>query len=140
MTANAVEIRVIYADTDAMGIAYHTNYIRWFEIGRTELLRGMGIVYRDLESEGFYLPLTELYCHYLKPARYDDLLRVETRINYFRRASIKFDYEIWDEKRENCLVEGSTIHAFLNREGKIVRPPRPIADKLNHILSSRSKA
>jgi len=62
-------------------------------------------VYRELESEGFYLPLTELYCHYLKPARYDDVIRIETSINYFRRASIKFDYEIWDERRDGCLVE-----------------------------------
>lgn len=139
MTANAVKIRVIYADTDAMGIAYHTNYIRWFEIGRTELLREQGIVYRELESEGFYLPLTELYCHYLKPARYDDVIRIETSINYFRRASIKFDYEIWDERRDGCLVEGSTTHAFLNRDGKIVRPPRAIADKINTLLSSQPK-
>ncbi len=111
-----------------MGIVYHTNYIRWFEIGRTELMREAGVVYSHLEKDGFFLPLTQLSCHYLYPARYDDRVLVETRIEYFRRASVKFAYEIWDERRERLLVEGSTVHAFLNREGKIVRAPAWVGD------------
>ena len=136
MKTGVVKVRVIYADTDAMGIVYHSNHIKWFEVGRTEMLREVGIVYRELESEGFYLPVTELYCHYLKPARYDVVLSVETRIHYFRRASLRFDYEIWDEPRENCLVEGYTIHAFLNREGRIVRPPDEIAQQLRALVTA----
>ena len=128
MKIGVVKIRVIYAETDAMGIVYHTNYIRWFEIGRTELMREAGVVYDDLEKEGFFLPLTQLTCHYLYPARYDDVVLVESRIEYFRRASVKFAYEIWDEKREKLLVEGTTVHAFLNREEKIVRAPARVAD------------
>jgi acyl-CoA thioester hydrolase len=128
LKTGVVKIRVIYADTDAMGIVYHTNYIRWFEIGRTELMREAGVVYSEMEKEGFFLPLTQMDCHYLYPARYDEIVIVETRIETFRRASVKFAYEIWDEKHETLLVEGSTVHAFLNREGKIVRAPAAVAD------------
>lgn len=130
MKKKTVETRVTYADTDAMGIVYHSNYIRWFEIGRTELMRDMGIVYARLEKEGFYLPVTQLYCHYLAPARYDECILIETAIGYFRRASIRFDYEIRNDDGTVVLVEGYTVHAFTNRNGKIVRAPGGIAELL----------
>ncbi len=120
---NRTRIRVIYADTDAMGIVYHTNYIKWFEVGRTELFRDMGIVYADWESAGISLPLTKAFCHYLQPARYDDLLTVETEIEYVRRASIKFRNTISNDYNTDILATGYTIHACLNREGKIIRLP-----------------
>jgi len=106
-----------------MGIVYHTNYFRWFEIGRTELLRGMGVVYAALETDGYYLPLTKSFCHYLSPAKYDDVIVIETEISYLRRASIQFDYHIWNEQKSRILVEGYTLHAFTDRGGKIVRTP-----------------
>lgn len=133
------KIRVIYADTDAMGIVYHTNYIKWFEVGRNEFMRENGFKYGNLEQNGYYLPLTKVYCHYLLPARYDDVVLVETTIDYFRRVSLKFDYEIWDEKREMCLVEGSTVHAF-TREGKIARPPLEFAEKLKKLMDEKNHA
>ena len=113
-----------------MGIVYHTNYIRWFEIGRIELLRKMGITYSEVEKDGFYLPVTRVYCHYHLPAHYDEIVLVETRIAYLKRASIKFTYLIWDEIRENLLSEGYTIHACTDRDGKIIRIPSVIADKI----------
>jgi len=125
---NISKIRVIYADTDAMGIVYHTNYIKWFEIGRTELLRDMGIYYAVFESRGFNLPLTKAYCHYLLPARYDQVLLIETKIEYIKRASVKFNCSIWDEQQEKKLVEGYTVHACTNSEGKIVRIPEDVVD------------
>jgi len=131
---NQVDIRVIYADTDAMGIVYHTNYIKWFEIGRTELLRGMGIVYAKVEAQGYNLPLTELYCNYLFPAQYDQIIVVETELEYLKRASMKFVYTIWDEDRERALVEGYTIHACTNKMGKIARIPSFILEKVNEQL------
>jgi acyl-CoA thioester hydrolase len=124
-----VKIRAIYADTDAMGIVYHTNYIRWFEVGRTELFRDMGILYTEVEAAGFNLPLTQVYCHYLLPTHYDDLIFVDTEIAYLKRASMKFAYLIRDEKREKLLTEGYTIHACTDRAGKIIRIPAVIADK-----------
>ncbi|MDQ5985653.1 MAG: putative esterase [Syntrophus sp. SKADARSKE-3] len=120
---NIAKIRVIYADTDAMGIVYHTNYIRWFEIGRTELLRDMGFVYSEWEKKGYNLPLTQVFCHYLMSAVYDQILLVETEVEYVKRASIKFKYKIWDEKHEKELTEGYTIHACTNNMGKIIRLP-----------------
>jgi acyl-CoA thioester hydrolase len=128
---NHVNIRVIYADTDAMGIVYHTNYIKWFEIGRTELLRSVGIVYAEMEAQGYNLPLTEVYCNYLFPAKYDQIIVVETELEYLKRASMKFIYTIWNEDREKALVEGYTIHACTNNLGKIVRIPSFILEKVN---------
>jgi acyl-CoA thioester hydrolase len=125
-----VKIRAIYADTDAMGIVYHTNYIRWFEVGRTELFRDMGILYAEVEAAGFNLPLTQVYCHYHLPAHYDEMVLVETEIAYLKRASMKFTYLIWDENRKNLLTEGYTVHACTDRCGKIVRIPAIIADKI----------
>ncbi|HEX7534024.1 MAG TPA: thioesterase family protein [Syntrophales bacterium] len=131
MKRSHVNIRVIYADTDAMGIVYHTNYIKWFEIGRTELLRSVGIVYAEIEAQGYNLPLTEVYCNYLFPAKYDQIVVVETELEYLKRASMKFIYTIWDEDREKALVEGYTVHACTNNLGKIVRIPSFILEKVN---------
>lgn len=138
MRKNRTKVRVIYADTDAMGIVYHTNYIKWFEIGRTELLRGVGLVYAQIEAQGYNLPLTEVYCHYLQPARYDQVLVIETEIEYSRRASIKFNYVIRDEHGEKILAEGYTIHACTNNSGKIVRIPSLVLNKLNEITELTS--
>ena len=128
---NLTKIRVIYADTDALGIVYHTNYIKWFEIGRGELLRELGIPYSQIENMGYYLPLTEVNCHYLYPARYDQIVLIETQIIFVKRASIKFRFIIWDEKQEKTLVEGESVHACINKQGKIVRIPREITEKID---------
>ncbi len=138
MERSVSRIRVIYADTDAMGIVYHTNYIKWFEAGRNEFMRENGFVYKNMEKSGFTLPLTRVQCHFLLPARYDDIVLVETKLDYFRRVSIKFDYEIWDEKHENTLVEGCTVHAFI-KDGKIARPPVEFAEKLKALMSEKTQ-
>jgi acyl-CoA thioester hydrolase len=127
---NLTNIRVIYADTDAMGIVYHTNYIKWFEVGRNELMRQLGVAYTEMEQLGFNLPLTKVSCHYLLPARYDDIVIIETKIEYIKRASMKFNSYLWDEKKENLLVEGYTVHACVNTEGKVRRIPPQILELL----------
>lgn len=124
-------VRVIYADTDAMGVVYHANYLRWFERGRVELLREMGIVYADFESGGYSIPLTKMGCHYLSPARYDDVVVIETEITALGRASIRFDYVIRNGEEGRILAEGFTLHPFTNTEGKIIRVPKYIADRIN---------
>jgi acyl-CoA thioester hydrolase len=111
-----------------MGIVYHTNYIRWFEIGRTELFRDMRMRYTEIESAGFNLPLTQVYCHYLLPARYDDIVLIETKIEYLKRASIKFVYLIRDENHKDILTEGYTVHACTDTSGKIIRIPQMIVE------------
>ncbi|MDX9745600.1 MAG: thioesterase family protein [Syntrophales bacterium] len=130
MKRNQTRIRVIYADTDAMGIVYHTNYIKWFEIGRNELFREMDMPYAWIEQQGYGMPLTEVFAHYLYPAEYDQLLWVETGIGFVKRASLRFDYVIWDEPRERMLVEGHTVHAFVDRGRRIVRIPPLILDRI----------
>ena len=131
-----VKIRTIYADTDAMGIVYHTNYIRWFEIGRSELFRDIGIFYAEVEKAGFNLPLTQVFCHYFLPARYDDIIEVETDIEYLKRASIKFTYLIWDEAHHNRLTEGYSIHACTDKSGNIIRIPPMITNKIHQFYNN----
>ena len=131
MLSNFTKVRVLYADTDAMGVVYHTNYIRWFELGRNELMRQLGVAYIELEKLSLNLPLTKVSCNYLISARYDQLLTVETKFDYIKRASIRFNSRIWDENREKLLVEGYTIHACTNNEGKIRRIPQLLLDLIN---------
>lgn len=117
-----------------MGIVYHTNYIRWFELGRSELMRQLGVAYTELAKLSLNLPLTKVSCHYLAPARYDELVMVETKFDYIKRASIKFNSKIWDENQQKVLVEGYTVHACTNNEGKIRRIPQlllELTDKYN---------
>jgi acyl-CoA thioester hydrolase len=118
---NVTNYRVIYGDCDSMAIVYYSNYLKLFEIGRTELLRELSVTYREVEDSGFFLPATEAYLKYCKPAMYDDLLKIETMIGFVKRASTRFDYAIY--RGEDIIVNGYTIHACLDRENRIVRFP-----------------
>ncbi|BBO92041.1 acyl-CoA thioesterase [Desulfosarcina ovata] len=115
--------RVIYGDTDTMGIVYHANYLRWFEMGRTELFRHLGLPYREIEARGLMLPVSEVNCKYLTPARYDDILVIEATLNTAFRAGMQFDYTITSEDGSVTHTTGYTRHAFVNGQGKVVRPP-----------------
>lgn len=120
--------RVIYGDTDTMGIVYHANYLRWFEIGRTELFRHLGLPYREIEARGLMLPVSEVTCKYLTPARYDDLIVIEATLNPGFRAGMQFDYAITSRDGAITHTRGYTRHAFINAQGKVVRPPAFIRD------------
>jgi acyl-CoA thioester hydrolase len=122
---------VLYADTDAMGVVYHTNYIRWFEHGRNELMRQLEVPYTELEKLNLNLPLIKVSCNYLISARYDQILTVETKFDYIKRATIRFNSQIWDENKEKLFVEGYTIHACTNNEGKIRRIPQLLLELIN---------
>lgn len=123
MLCHRTACRVIYGDTDNMGVAYHANYLRWFEMGRTEMFRFMGLTYKSIESRGIYLPVSEVYCKFKSPARYDDLIVIETALDARVRAGIKFDYRIFQEDGQTLLVEGYTKHACLSDRGRVIRPP-----------------
>ena len=125
-----IETRVTYADTDAMGIVYYSHYLRWFEMGRTELMRSLGISYKEMESQGTYLPVSEVFCRYLISAKYDDVLIIETSVDFLKRASIQFAYRILRKADEVQMVTGTTLHAFVDREGRIVRVPSSLVGKL----------
>lgn len=123
-------IRVRYADTDQMGFAYYAHYLRWFEIGRAEMLRSLGWSYRAVEEAGIQLPVLEARCRYLKPARYDDELTIESGVLEVRRASVRFGYRIVKEPDRELLAIGETEHCFLDREGRPARPPARMAELL----------
>jgi len=134
MLSNSTTTRVIYADTDNMGVAYHANYLRWFEIGRSEMFRSWGLTYKQIESKGILMPVTEVLCRYFMPAQYDDELNIHTTIDTTLRAGMKFNYTISVKEHKKPLAEGYTKHAFLNENGKVVRPPKFITD----IIKERS--
>ncbi len=114
--------RVIFGDTDGMGIVYYANYLRWFEVGRVELLRRKGLAYRDLTQRGIHLPVTRAEVRYLSPARYDDALVIHAEIRELKRASISFSYRI-ERDDGTPLADGSTTHAFTDDGGRVVRVP-----------------
>lgn len=125
------QFRVRYADTDQMGFGYYAHYLRWFEVGRTELIRSLGLSYREIEERGVSLPVIEARCRYLKPARYDDLLAVETGVMALGRASVCFGYRVARAgDPAELLAWGSTEHCFINDSGRPVRPPADLADRL----------
>lgn len=126
----ACEVRVLYGDTDQMGVVYYANYLRFFEAGRNELCRARGIPYRDVERDGFVLPVIEARVRYLQPAHYDDRLRIETWIPEVGRVRVRFAYRIRRTQDETVLVTGETLHACLNRTGRPARLPAALAAAL----------
>ena len=124
------QIRVRYGDTDQMGFAYYAHYLRWFEIGRAEMLRTLGASYRSVEERGTLLPVIEARCRYLKPARYDDLITIETGIERLARASVRFGYRVVREAGGDLLAVGHTEHCFLGRDGRPGRPEPTLAGML----------
>lgn len=124
------QIRVRYGDTDQMGFAYYAHYLRWFEIGRAEMLRALGASYRSVEERGTSLPVIEARCRYLKPARYDDLITIETGVERLARASVRFGYRVVREAGGELLAVGHTEHCFLGRDGRPGRPEPTLAGML----------
>ena len=128
MLSHQTHYRVIYGDTDNMGVAYYANYLRWFEVGRTELLRHWGLPYSEIETQGIFLPVAEAHCKYHKPARYDTLLIIEASLDARVKAGLKIDYRIMSRDEETLHATGYTRHAFVNEEGRVTRPPKFIRD------------
>jgi acyl-CoA thioester hydrolase len=115
-------VRVIFGDTDAAGIVYYGNYLRWFEVGRAELMRRKGFSYRDTMDGGVLLPVIEAKAVYRASARYDDVLRIFAEVQDVRGVRLTFGYRIEREDGTE-LVTGHTVHAFTGSDGKPVRPP-----------------
>ncbi|MBK5263177.1 MAG: acyl-CoA thioesterase [Peptostreptococcaceae bacterium] len=115
------EIRVLFADTDGMGIVYHTNYIKWFEIGRNEYLRQIGFPYSVLEKDKLWLPVSSVECSYKLPAYYDDVLEISSWIGELKAATVVINYEIHRKSTGELLVTGHTKHAITDDKLKPVR-------------------
>jgi acyl-CoA thioester hydrolase len=123
---NCVEtrLRVRYAETDQMGMVYHSNYLIWMEVGRVEYFRAVGIVYRDLErDEGILLAVVEASCRYLAPALYDEEVIVRTWIEGANPRMLRFGYEMVEAENRRRLATGETKHVFCNREHRPMKLP-----------------
>ena len=119
-------VRVRYAETDRMGVVYHANFFVWFEVGRTDLLRHSGWSYREMESEGFTLPVIEAHCQYQRPARYDDELDICTHAVQLSAVRVRFDYHVVRAADAVVLAEGHTVHASVDHDGKPRRLPERV--------------
>jgi acyl-CoA thioester hydrolase len=113
-----------------MGVVYYANYLVWFEVGRTDLLRRAGWSYREMELDGFSLPVIEVYCEYRQPARYDDELEVRTGGDLISPIRVRFDYEITRSGEDALLATGHTVHASLDRSGR----PRRLPERIKSIF------
>jgi acyl-CoA thioester hydrolase len=116
LASHEINIRVRYSETDRMGLLHHANYLVYFEMGRTELLRGMGLSYRDIEDAGYFLVIVEVGCKFKRPAHYDDLLTLRTTLKRVTRVKIEHHYEVLRDGL--LLAEGHTTMACVDREGR----------------------
>jgi len=136
-------VRVLYGDTDAGGVVYNANYLRYFEIGRTELMREWICSYSDIEKLGFVLPVIECWSRFKAPAVYDDLLIIETTITEVSKLKCKFSYRILRKEeghdRLKLLVKGYTVHAAITKEGKLTRLPEEIIQKISEFSQNSLK-
>jgi len=130
MNFHEFKVRVRYAETDQMGVVYHGNYAQYFEMGRVEWLRNLGLSYAYMEKNGIMLPVVSLTLNYKKPARYDDLLTVRTILKKQESVKIEFDYEIYSEKGE-LLTTGNSVLVFVDmKTGRPVLPPDYVLEKI----------
>ena len=125
------EVRVIFGDTDQMGVVYYANYLRYFEGARAEYWRALGRSYKDLEEAGIALPVVEAHCAYKRPARYEDLLDIEIELTEVRGASLRFGYRVG--RGGELLAEGWTRHAVIGDGGR----PRPIPEFMRTLITAR---
>ena len=124
LTHHDFTIRVRYAETDQMGVVYHSNYLIWYEVGRVELMRALGFDYKQMEiQDDTFIVVADVHCRYHHPARYDELLTVRTRILEAKTRTLKFGYELFRQPDNKLLATGFTIHVACNRAGHVTHFP-----------------
>lgn len=134
MREHQLQVRVRYAETDQMGVVYHGNYAQYFEMGRVEWLRNLGVSYKWMEDNGVMLPVVNLSMNYKRPAKYDDLLTVKTILKSQTGVKIEFDYEIYNEKNE-LLTTGYSMLVFVDMKfGRPVNPPIYVTEKIEALV------
>jgi acyl-CoA thioester hydrolase len=134
---HTTSLRVRYSETDQMGTFYNSRALEWFECGRSELLRAMGLTYAQMEQRGLFLPLVEAHIEYRGRARYDDLLLVTSNLSLAGRARVKMDVQIVLGEREGEVARGWTVHVFTDASGRPVKPPSWFKEFLS-VFASRS--
>jgi acyl-CoA thioester hydrolase len=127
------QLRVRYAETDQMGFAYYGNYPQYYEVGRADAMRRLGMTYKEMEDKGVVMPIVDMHIKYIRPARYDDLLTIKTTVPGLPASRMHFDYEIYNEAG-TLLNKGYTVLAFLKKEtGRPCAAPNWFLDKLKEI-------
>lgn len=134
MIKEALKVNVRYAETDQMGFVYYGNYAQYFEIGRVEALKKLGLSYREIEERGYMLPVKSLQVNYIKAAKYDDTITIVTYIKEKPTNRIRFEYEIY--RSDELLVNGDTTLFFMNKEGRPVKPPQFFIEMLQPFFKS----
>ena len=119
---NQTSYRVIYGDTDKMGVVYYANYLRWFERGRSEFLRELGVPYGEIEARGVHFPVVEATCRYARPARYEDLIEIETRLDFVSRASLVFCYRVLRDGEDAPLAATALASVKARRTPQSTNP------------------
>jgi acyl-CoA thioester hydrolase len=134
--ANETRVRVRYAETDQMGVVYHSNYLIWFEVGRVEFIRQLGLNYKQMEEEGCGIAVVDVHARYKAPARYDDELVIETRLLAARGAVVRFGYRILRVPDGLLLCEGETMHVVVGMDMKKRSLPSKYAERFAaHLIS-----
>jgi acyl-CoA thioester hydrolase len=129
------DIRVRYADTDQMRMVYYAKYFEYFEQGRSDLLREVGLPYARIEELGFFMPVAEAHAKYLKPARYDDLLTVSTILREIPRARVNIEYELHDAGAGDLIATGHTAHSFIDaKTGRVSRAPAVFTEAISKAI------
>jgi len=129
-------IKPRYAETDQMGIIYHANYIVWFEVARTDFFKELGYSYKRLENENIILPVLEVNCKYLKAAKYDEEVIIKTSLRFFKGIRLGLNYVIIDKLTGDKLVEGHTIHGFVDKNLKPINIKKKNVEIYNLILEA----
>lgn len=130
MDWHETQIRVRYAETDKMGIVHHSNYLVWFEFGRSEFCRARDFSYKDMEEDNALLVVAESYCRYKSPAFYEDILTIRTKLEDVRSRSIRFVYEVVRQEDGVVLAEGETVHFVTDHSKKVKSLPAQYKEKL----------
>ncbi len=130
MEPHRTELRVRYADTDQGGVVYNANYLVFFEVGRTEMMRALGVPYARLEDEGVVMPVVEAHINYVASARYDDLLSIESEVTQVRRVRLKIETRIYEAASQKLLAEGWVWLAAINRQGVLQALPPALVNAL----------
>lgn len=138
MVSHTSQIRVRYADTDQMRFVYYGKYFEYFEQGRSDLLRAIGLPYADIEAQGIFLPVIEAFARYKRSARYDNLLNVRTTVADMPVARIRIEYAVTVEGESEVIVEGYTVHSFLNAAtGRPTRAPAIFLHTLEEAMTGK---
>lgn len=139
MVKSFTKIRVRYADTDQMRVVYHGKYLEYFELGRSDLIRNLGLPYAQLESDGIFLPVVEAFAKYRRPAHYDEVLVVESEVEELPTASLRIEYRVFRDGEKEVLAEGYTVHSFLNvATGRPTRAPKALVDVIQKAAAQKT--